>query len=100
MIFFKFNCSFQLTFFTGFRKNIKEFSTKLNINIPDTNDLLPAFTHESYVIANADKLSGPHECNEKLAFLGEALCIVLIVIKYWQETISLVLKDHHFTSTL
>ncbi|KAL9981028.1 hypothetical protein ACROYT_G009682 [Oculina patagonica] len=55
---------------TGFRENILAFATKLNINIPDIKDLLAAFTHESYLIANAYKLSGPHECNEKLAFLG------------------------------
>jgi len=42
------------------------------VNIPDVKDLLAAFTHESYLIANADKLKEPHEYNEKLAFLGKA----------------------------
>ena len=65
--------SFPFNFFTDFRENIMAFSTKLKINIPDINHLLGAFTHESYLIANANKLSGPHECNERLAFLGKAL---------------------------
>ena len=54
-----------------FRGNIILFATKLNVNIPDVKDLLAAFTHESYLIANADKLMEPYECNEKLAFLGK-----------------------------
>lgn len=54
----------------GFRESIVNFATHLNVNIPEDKDLLAAFTHESYLIVNADRLSGPFNCNEKLAFLG------------------------------
>lgn len=64
--------SFQsFSLFTDFREDIISFSANLNVNIPDVKSLLAAFTHESYLIANADKLTEPHECNEKLAFLGK-----------------------------
>ena len=62
-----------ISLFADFRECIVAFSTNLNVNIPDVKDLLAAFTHESYLITNADKLTEPHECNEKLAFLGKAL---------------------------
>jgi len=68
----KWNTNFSIfSLETDFRENIVSFSTKLNVNIPDVKDLLAAFTHESYLIANADKLMEPYECNEKLAFLGK-----------------------------
>lgn len=54
----------------GFRKDVVKFCTQLNVNIQDINHLLAPFTHESYLLANVHKLSGPHESNERLAFLG------------------------------
>lgn len=54
----------------GFRKDVVKFCTQLNINISDIKHLLAPFTHESYLLTNVHKLSGHHESNERLAFLG------------------------------
>lgn len=81
---------------TDFRENIILFSTKLNVNIPDVKDLLAVFTHESYLIANADKLMEPYECNEKLAFLGAQTarkCIIEYLYHNFPELSALQIWD-------
>lgn len=54
----------------GFKKDVSRFCNQLDVNIPDKKHLFAPFIHESYLIANASKLSGSYESNEKLAFLG------------------------------
>ena len=50
-----------------------KFCHQLDVNIPDEKHLFAPFIHESYLLANVDKLSGSYECNEKLAFLGKVV---------------------------
>ena len=41
------------------------------MDISEERNLLAAFTHESFLLQNADKLSGSFGFNEKLAFIGK-----------------------------
>lgn len=54
----------------AFREGIAKFATQLNVNIPGERNLLAAFTHESFLLQNADKITDFFGFNEKLAFLG------------------------------
>lgn len=54
----------------AFRENIVKFATQLNVDISEERNLLAAFTHESFLLQNANKLSGSFGFNEKLAFIG------------------------------
>ena len=62
---------FKWFFSVGFKKDVSRFCNQLDVNIPDKKHLFAPFIHESYLIANASKLSGSYESNEKLAFLGK-----------------------------
>ncbi|WP_449539979.1 ribonuclease III [Ferdinandcohnia sp. Marseille-Q9671] len=48
----------------------KDFQEKINIHFHDENLLIQAFTHSSYVNEHRKK---PHEDNERLEFLGDAV---------------------------
>lgn len=58
-------------FSLAFREGIAKFATQLNVNIPGERNLLAAFTHESFLLQNADKITDFVGFNEKLAFLGK-----------------------------
>ena len=59
--------------FTDFQDAVAEFAQTVDIHISNIDNIMAAFIHKSYLIANHKRLQKQHEDNERLSVLGESV---------------------------
>ena len=72
---------------TKYREAFKVFQEKIGITFTDEKLLIQAFTHSSYVNEHRKK---PHEDNERLEFLGDAVLELTVSQYLFQKIIGMI----------